>query len=285
MAVFRVRFLSIVVMLVSCLTTCQYASAQPMSVPGNGIASTTWDTSSLQLIESDGVTVTATQDGIGNTSLNAVIVSGGEMGTFSCFLMSEDQTKSIFVDGIVDADGEIAFDYTLADSSTNPRMFAMLGAGSSSAARGFWGDYWHYLTHPWDMDDDLETGFYVAVGTSAVAGTVAGGMVIAGVDDVLWGGAAASGAAAAGTTAIPEGTGMVGWVVGDEIVAISLPNTSHSVLGTQVGAVVDGVAVEGAYAFTVIKEGGENVVLGSQNFGGVLSVPTFVINLVKAAVH
>jgi len=49
--------------------------------------------------------------------------------------------------------------------------------------------------------------------------------------------------------------------------------------------VVDGVAIEGAYAFSLIKEGGEVVVLGSQNFGGVMSIPTAVINVVKAAIR
>jgi hypothetical protein len=201
--------------------------------------------------------------------------------------MSTDQSKSILVNGIVDSAGEIAFDFHMADSSSNPAMLAMLNGGSASAARGFWGDYWHYLTHPWDMDDDLETGFYVAVGTSAVAATAAGGLVVVGVNPVIWGGAAAGGAGVGvGTaTVVPEGTGLVGWVVGEEIVAVSLPTVSHAALGTQAGVVANGVAMEGAYAFTVIKEGGQIVVLGSQNFGGTMSIPTAVINVVKAAIR
>ncbi len=264
----------------------QEAIAQTVNVPGEG-SQIAWDESSLHVIDSNGVAVTATTDSSGSASLSAVIVSGAELGTFSCFMMSSDQSKSILVNGIVDSAGEIAFDFHMADSSSNPAMFAMLNGGSASAARGFWGDYWHYLTHPWDMDDDLETGFYVAVGTSAVAATAAGGLVVVGVNPVIWGGAAAGGAGVGvGTaTVVPEGTGLVGWVVGEEIVAVSLPNVSHAVLGTQAGVVVEGVAVEGAYAFTVIKEGGEIVVLGSQNFGGVLSIPTAVINVVKAAIR
>lgn len=200
-------------------------------------------------------------------------------------MMSTDQSKSILVNGIVDSDGEIAFDYHMADSASNPAMFAMLNGGSASAARGFWGDYWHYLTHPWDMDDDLETGFYVAVGTSAVAATAAGGLVVVGVNPVIWGGAAAGGAGVGvGTaTAIPEGTALVGWVIGDEIVAVSIPNVSHAVLGAQCGAIVDGVVVEGAYAVSIIKSGGEVMVVGSTNFGGLFSLPTAVVNLIKAA--
>ncbi len=43
---------------------------------------------------------------------------------------------------------------------------------------GFWEGYWHYLTNPSEMDDDLEYGFYGAVGTAAVAGTAAGGVYV-----------------------------------------------------------------------------------------------------------
>jgi RHS repeat-associated protein len=45
---------------------------------------------------------------------------------------------------------------------------------------GFWSDYWHFLTNPSDMDDDLETAFYVSVGVAGVAGAAAGGLAVAG---------------------------------------------------------------------------------------------------------
>ncbi len=47
--------------------------------------------------------------------------------------------------------------------------------------------YAYYLWHPWAMDDDLETGFYIAGGGAAAAGGVAGGLVIAGVGSVTIG--------------------------------------------------------------------------------------------------
>ena len=53
--------------------------------------------------------------------------------------------------------------------------------------------YAYYLWHPWAMDDDLETGFYIAGGGAAAAGGVAGGLVIAGVGSVTVGTAASVG--------------------------------------------------------------------------------------------
>ena len=47
--------------------------------------------------------------------------------------------------------------------------------------------YAYYLCHPWEMDDDLETGFYIAGGGGAAAGALAGGLVIAGVGSVTVG--------------------------------------------------------------------------------------------------
>ncbi|MCA9195289.1 MAG: hypothetical protein KDB03_26140 [Planctomycetales bacterium] len=277
----------------ACLTS--NANAQSIGEPGEVIPTEQWDASSLTIIESNGVIVNASECNNGALNFTAGLAGNALDGDFRCYMISEDQSQSIFIDGNVNNVGEISFTCFVADSFGTP-VYAQLVGNNSAEALSYWGGYWdafgdelyntywHNLTHPWDMDDDLETGFYVAAGTSATAATVAGGMVIAGVDVVLWGGSAAAGAVA-GTTVIPEGTGMVGWVVGEEVVVISLPNTSHAVLGAQVGAVVDGVAVEGAYAFTVIKEGGEIVVLGAQNFGGVLSVPTAVINIVKAVVR
>lgn len=55
---------------------------------------------------------------------------------------------------------------------------------------GFWSGYWHYLTNPWEMDRDLEVGFYAAAGTAAVAGTAAAGVAAAGYGTVTVGQAA-----------------------------------------------------------------------------------------------
>ena len=92
-----------------------------------------------------------------------------------------------------------------AGSSSNP----LTTSGAWSVFDGeFWRNYSYYLTNPSQMDDGLETTFYIAFGTSAVAGTAAGGFAIAGFNPVLWGGGAtvatgaAAGAAAVETTTI-----------------------------------------------------------------------------------
>lgn len=139
-------------------------------------------------------------------------------------------------------------------------------------------------------DTTLLVGTTVVVGATVFTGAIAIEVALTGT--VTWGSGAAAGGAGAGggaaaaggtATAIPEGTGLVGWVIGDEIAAVSIPNISHAALGVECGAIVDGVVVEGAYAVSIIKSGGEIVVVGSSNFGGILSVPTAVINIVKAA--
>ena len=65
----------------------------------------------------------------------------------------------------------------------------MKGHGAPKGeAPGFWGLYWHYLTNPSELDDDLETGFYVSGGVGVAAATgaavvAAGGAVVAEVVD------------------------------------------------------------------------------------------------------
>jgi RHS repeat-associated protein len=56
----------------------------------------------------------------------------------------------------------------------------------------FGSDYWYYLTNPWEMDDDLEAGFYIAGGIGVGAGLAAGGIVaisyltLAGIKGAAW---------------------------------------------------------------------------------------------------
>lgn len=108
---------------------------------------------------------------------------------------------------------------TSAANNTQTMQGSTSAAGSSSNATTtsgawsvfdgeFWRNYTYYLTNPSQMDDGQETTFYIAFGTSAVAGTAAGGFAIAGFNPVLWGGgataatSAAAGAAAVETTTI-----------------------------------------------------------------------------------
>ena len=66
-------------------------------------------------------------------------------------------------------------------SAASPKASTMYCSASPIMRRdapGFWEGYWHYLTNPSEMDDDLEIAFYGAMGTAAVAGTLAGGVAI-----------------------------------------------------------------------------------------------------------
>lgn len=49
---------------------------------------------------------------------------------------------------------------------------------------GFWSTYFHYLTHPWAMDNDLEYGFYAGAGVAVLAGGAAVAGVATGVGTV-----------------------------------------------------------------------------------------------------
>lgn len=104
----------------------------------------------------------------------------------------------------------------------------------------------------------------------------------------LMGGAAVAGAmlpltAPAASLAIPAGragllasnnSSLIGWYVrGRGVVGYSLPNTTHAALGADLGLVCGGeVAVAGAEAFTIVRDAGSLVVIGSRNFGGNLAV-------------
>ena len=110
---------------------------------------------------------------------------------------------------------------------------------------------------------------------------VIGAAVGAGVGVAIRCGCAVA-ATSAASTGIPEGTSYIGWVYGGRIVTQSIPITSHAALGANAGLVANGTAIQGAHAFTVVRECGQWVVLGSQNFGGTYSLPAHVIRTVLA---
>jgi RHS repeat-associated protein len=112
-------------------------------------------------------------------------------------------------------------------------MYRFVGNGPtgstdpSGLAPGFWSNYFHYITHPWAMDDDLEYGFYGGAG----AAVVAGGAAVAGV------------AAGVGTV------GSVGAGVGQATVAAGTiaahPNTSAVISGiAEAAAGIDGPGLD-----------------------------------------
>ncbi|MBM3968015.1 MAG: hypothetical protein FJ308_23610 [Planctomycetes bacterium] len=96
---------------------------------------------------------------------------------------------------------------SLADASVLQGMMFARGGISANAGPGyfdgFWSNYWHYLTNPTEMDDDLEYAFYGAMGTAAVAGTAAGGVAAWGA---MGGGQFAVGISANAGTVIPHVT-------------------------------------------------------------------------------
>jgi hypothetical protein len=138
------------------------------------------------------------------------------------------------------------------------------------------------------VDPNNDENNYVNSVAVGVVGGIGGGYLgpwIAGGTTAVGGGAGSiSTVLGGGTMTLPEGGCLIGWVHGGRIVALSTPNTSHALLGTQAGVVVNGVAVQGAQAVSIIKSGGEIIVLGSQNFGGTMNVSQAVINIVKMAI-
>jgi hypothetical protein len=262
---------------------------------------------------SDGVTIIS--DGQGDNKYLVVIDGNVESASlvtvgpnFAVDRQTHAGTYSLAMPIVRTADGEFSVTFVAIpsqDKGTNAETIAtqQWAAANSSWASSRFG--WQDSLGDWlannvliplvgvnnlanASDTTLLVGTTVVVGATVFTGAIA--IEVAATGTVTWGsGAAAGGSVAGGTaaastaTVIPEGTGLVGWVIGDEIVAVSVPNISHAALGVGCEAIVDGVVVEGAYAFSVIKSGGDIVVLGSSNFGGILSVPTAVINIVKAA--
>lgn len=147
----------------------------PGAGPGGGGAQ--WDPSSLIVLQSNGVAIDARTHSDGSVHILAARSDTSQNGDFACALLSTDHSESLLCYGNVDTNGAMTTTFARANASDNPGYFGG-SSGSRSEFSQFWGDYWHYLTHPWDMDDDLETGFYVAVGTAAVAGTAAATIVV-----------------------------------------------------------------------------------------------------------
>ena len=152
-----------------------------------------WNLSTLSIQSSDNVALTVSIAPDFNPAVTAALQLPDQCGTFEFSLMSNDGFESVQVSGIVSPNGEMVIGTRrtniVAALGTNAGAVAWAAADSTP---GFWAGYWHYLTNPSEMDDDLEYTFYGAVGTAAVAGTAAGGHYVVGVNPVIWGGGAAA---------------------------------------------------------------------------------------------
>lgn len=144
---------------------------------GGGVGSNRWDPSTIETLYTSGPMVTASNSTNGELRIEHGNASGPIAGDFAVAFLSTDRTETMLVYGRVNNNGSIDTALSIARASDNSSWFSN-GSCDSSSSSQFWSDYWHYLTHPWDMDDDLETGFYVAVGTAAVAGTAAATIVV-----------------------------------------------------------------------------------------------------------
>ena len=184
-------------------TPCAWAQMNTGSAdPSVGPAQ--WDSSTLDTLYSESVDVSVVLAADGQIHVLPILTDESRAsGNFHCMMTTADGTESLLFSGTVWSNGSVAFETTYANAADNMAYFMGANANSSAALRwrGFWSDYWYNLTNPSAMDDDLETGFYVAAGTAAVAGTAAGGLAIAGVDVVIWGGGAAAGGGTAGGAA------------------------------------------------------------------------------------
>lgn len=127
--------------------------------------------------------------------------------------------------------------------------------------------YWHYLTHPTQMDDDLEYSFNGSLGVGAVAGTAAGGLAIAGVEVVLWGGGATAAAAGGGAAA--------GGVIGAQ--AVVAPGLGA---GTYPALIIDGIPYVARFHIVAWELAGKT---GVETFYGAATIDAAgrVIELIK----
>lgn len=144
------------------------------------------DGSSLQIIEQSNVQITFTGGTSGTPlSVSAEPIDPSIPSSYAYFANSIDGESSVlFVGGSsggnIDARWMTATSVSTDDAIALQAMMMAHGGNSSNASfyDGFWSNYWHYLTNPSEMDDDLEIAFYGAMGTAAVAGTAAGGVAI-----------------------------------------------------------------------------------------------------------
>jgi len=205
MLIRHVSNLALSVLLTLFMTLHGYAQTVSGGTATGG--SSSFSLATMEVYQQYGVQLNSTSSN-GCVNVTPTLAPGSSYGEFAYSLDTTDGLESVLVHGTVYSDGSVNAAVEYANVTSANDYFSSPAASSSQEGwRGFWADYWYYLTNPSAMDDDLETGFYVAMGTAAVAGTAAGGFAIAGVNPVLWGGGAtvATGAAT-GTVAVETAT-------------------------------------------------------------------------------
>lgn len=182
--------------------------AQTLSVPSNPVqegesvvASSSdlaiWDTATLRIHDNTNVIWETTTPLAGAASVDVRIDDPSlELGGLVYSMDTIDGEQSMLVELLVDANGiqsytMVPMDWDRASEweiratglSSSPYLQQHYCSTFAITRRGSWGEfwsgYWYYLTHPSEMDDDLETGFYVSGGIGVGAGVLAGGIVAA----------------------------------------------------------------------------------------------------------
>lgn len=151
------------------------------------------DPASLRVIELENMELVHSQNiSFDPLSIQTAPLDPSKACSFALYVNSYDEEDSVLIVGGVDSFGQKwihSVQYSREDAddllllmeanggvSFNTSQFVSTSSIETGYWDGFWDGYWHYLTNPWDMDDDLEYAFYGAVGTAAVAGTAAGGV-------------------------------------------------------------------------------------------------------------
>ncbi|MBM3965743.1 MAG: hypothetical protein FJ308_11860 [Planctomycetes bacterium] len=207
-----------------------------------------WDASTIRILESQNVALLTTDSDEDDLGILPVLINQSEDGgSFIFSVETSDGMQSKLIMGAVGVDGATeltVFHRTIFDAHGTFAAGIPGGHGSASSWSG-WSGYWdnfvddyvHYLTHPWDMDDDLEVGFYIAGGVGAGAAVAAGGVVVAGVGGTVITGEMITGAGI-----------IIAKEVGDELVDRGVSAATGGVipgLPTSASDIVEGIAKGG----------------------------------------
>lgn len=226
------------------------ANSQAQLIPvngGSGDPGVWWDPDSVVVIETHNSALCMTSE-LGEPLAVLPVVNDHNLGPgyFAFTVNTLDGYESKLIRGIVDVDGfttlyvvEMNINDALAFNSLFNVSIGHSGIGMNSwnGWNDFWSGYWHYLTNPWEMDDDLETGFYICGGVGGGAAVAAGGVAVAGVGGTVI------------TTEMIVGAGIVvGKEVADELVDQGVSAATGGVvpgLPTSATDLVQGIASGG----------------------------------------
>lgn len=167
------------------------------SIIDEGLDLTIWDTASITVHDEFNINWDSSMPLFEAASVSVAIDDESLVfGSLVYSMNSIDNAQSMLVEVIVDVNGIV--NYTMVPMTWDRAMeweAAVFGVSYSTPFQtfycttnsfrsqggwsDFWSGYWYYLTHPGEMDDDLETGFYVSGGVGVGAGVLAGGIAAA----------------------------------------------------------------------------------------------------------